>query len=234
MTSIRTIGYVRCSSLEQANEGMSLQAQCSRIAAWSEATGAEVLDVVEDAGVSGGRPLAERPGGRQIADLLSQRKPRVDAIVIVRLDRLGRDAAETLAYMRRFAQGSVGLVSITDRVDLSTPQGRAMAGVAAVFSELERALIGQRTSEALLSLRGQGRVYGPVPYGYRSEGGRLQQDADEQAPLRRLLQLRAGGASYASLAETFNEEKIPSKRGGQWHAMSVRSVIRTAENLDID
>jgi DNA invertase Pin-like site-specific DNA recombinase len=105
--------------------------------------------------------MAQRPGGQRIVDLMNQRRPGVDSVVIAQLDRLGRDAAETLAHLRQFSKGNLGLVSILDRLDLSTAQGRAQAGIAAVFSQLERELIGQRTAEALGELKAQGRVYGP-------------------------------------------------------------------------
>ena len=122
VADMRVLGYVRCSSIEQATEGLSLEAQRSKVASWCELAGATLVEVVEDAGVSGGRRLADRLGGAQVAALLDSRRPSVDAVVIVRLDRLGRDAAETLAYLRRFAAGPVGLVSIADRVDLRAGQ----------------------------------------------------------------------------------------------------------------
>lgn len=58
-----------------------------------------------------------------MASLLEARNPDVDAVVVARLDRLGRDASEALSCLRKFASGSVGLVSIADRIDLSTPVG---------------------------------------------------------------------------------------------------------------
>src|SRR5215218_4241429 len=162
VSSLRVLGYVRCSSQEQATEGMSLETQASRIRAWCELHDAELAELVEDGGVSGGRALADRPGGAVLASLLKDRNPWIEAIVVVRLDRLGRDAAETLALLKLFRKGKVGLVSILDRLDLTSPQGRAMAGVSAVFAQLERELIAQRTAEALTELRNQGRVYGPT------------------------------------------------------------------------
>jgi site-specific DNA recombinase len=230
-SSLRIVGYIRCSSTEQATDGLSLEAQRARIALWCEATEAHLVEVVEDAGVSGTRALADRPGGARIAGLLDARRPAVDAVAIVRLDRLGRDAAETLLYLRRFARGSVGLVSIVDQVDLTTPQGRAMAQLGAVFAELERALIGQRTSEALQALRVSGRVYGPVPYGFAARTGELVEHADEQAVLRRINRLRKRGLSYARIAAKLNAAATPAKRGGVWHAMSVRSVVLTSARV---
>ena len=210
---------------------MSLAAQRARIVAWCDATGSELVEIVEDAGVSGTRPLPERGGGATIASLLQSRTPSTDAVVIARLDRLGRDAAETLTWLREFSRGRVGLVSITDRVDLATPQGRAMAGVSAVFAELERALIAQRTAEALTELKAQGRIYGPVPFGYRAHEDYLVAEPDEQVVLRQIARLRKRGRSYARIAEMLNARGVPAKRGGKWHAMSVRSVERTSAGL---
>jgi DNA invertase Pin-like site-specific DNA recombinase len=227
----RAVGYARCSTAEQASEGMGLETQVSRIRAWADAVDAEVVEVVTDGGVSGGKPLAERAGGKRIAALLDARKPDADAVVVLRLDRLGRDAAETLALLKRFRSGKVGLVSVADRLDLGTPHGRAMAGVTAVFAELERALVGQRTADALGQLRNQGRPWNHPPFGWQVENGHLKPHRGEQATLARARELRAEGHGYARIAAILNEERRPSKRGGLWRAMSVRSVLLTSARL---
>jgi DNA invertase Pin-like site-specific DNA recombinase len=77
------------------------------------------------------------------------------------MDRLGRDAAEQIALRKRFRSGKVGLVAIAQQIDLATPHGRAMAQIGAVFNELERTLIAERTTEALAELRQQGRATEP-------------------------------------------------------------------------
>ena len=63
--TFRIIGYSRVSTMEQASEGMSLDAQESRIRAWCESQGAELVEIVRDEGVSGTKLLAERSGGRR-------------------------------------------------------------------------------------------------------------------------------------------------------------------------
>jgi len=107
-----------------------------------------------------------------------------------------------------------------------------MAGVAAVFAELERALIGQRTAEALDQLRNEGRVYGPVPFGYDARNGQLVCNEGEQVVLEFLVGMRDQGMSYAAISAWLNSERIPAKHGGQWHPMSVRSVLATARRLE--
>jgi site-specific DNA recombinase len=227
----RVLAYVRCSTQEQWETGFSLEAQRSRIEAWCLASGATLAELVEDKGVSGAKPLAGRPGGSRIAELLDERNPHADAVVVVRLDRLGRDAAETLALLKRFARGRVGLVSITERLDLTTAQGRAMAGMAAVFAELERSLLGQRTAEALNTLREQGKVYGPVPFGYAASEGFLQPIDKELRVIAAIKDMRDAGHSFRVIANRLNGKGVPSKRGGPWSPMAVRSVLRTSGRL---
>src|SRR5580658_1777318 len=118
--SLRVLAYLRCSTAEQADSGMSLDAQEARIRAWAAAVDAEVVEVISDAGVSGTKPLADRQGGAKVAELLAARKPAVDAVVVLRLDRLGRNAAETITLLRRFRTSTVGLVSVAEHLDLAT------------------------------------------------------------------------------------------------------------------
>jgi site-specific DNA recombinase len=228
---LRVVGYARCSTAEQAADGLSLDAQEGRIRAWAQAVDAVVVDVSTDAGVSGTKALKDREGGARIAELLDARRPDVDAVVVLRLDRLGRNAAETLALLRRFRSAPVGLVSVADHIDLATPHGRAMAGISAVFAELERDLLSERTADALSELRSQGRVWNHPPFGWRVDDGRLVDDDEEQATLARMVQLRANGLGYGKIATTLTAEGRPTKRGGPWQAMSVRSILRTAESM---
>ena len=67
---MKAIGYVRCSTQEQSDSGLGLQAQRTRIRAYATLKGLRLVDIIEDAAVSGGKPLASRDGGRRLLDLL--------------------------------------------------------------------------------------------------------------------------------------------------------------------
>ena len=91
-----------------------------------------------------------------------------------------------------------------------------MAGVAAVFGQLERELIGQRTAEALARLQAEGKPYGAIPFGFARRGDRLVAHPAQQRVIRQILDLRESGASFRKIADWLNAECVPSKRGGQW------------------
>ena len=152
-------------------------------------------------------------------------------MIIVRLDRLARNAADALHYLHKFANGSVGLVSIDDRLDLGTPQGRAMAGMSAVFSELERSLIAQRTSDALRELRSRGKAYSPTPFGFQRNGDDLIPHEPEQRAIAKMRKLRAKGKSYDSIARRSTTPASRRSATAAWYAMSVRSVLLTADKV---
>lgn len=235
-TSLRLIAYLRCSTVEQAENGLSIAVQEERIRAWADLHGGEVIDVIADAGVSGSKPLAAREGGARIAALLEARKPDADAIAVLRLDRLGRDAGERMNLYKQFRTGKVGLVSVVEQIDLATPHGRAMAGVSAVFAELERGLIAERTTESLRSNKAAGRVWNHEPFGWEAYGsvdggGRpvrlLRAVESEQSVLDRIRAARNTGASYNKIATQLHQDGTPTKRGGKWAAATVRSVLRS-------
>ena len=230
-SALRVVGYVRVSTIEQVNDGMSLDAQESRIRAWCDFQAAELVDIIRDEGVSGTKLLAERAGGARIAELLEARKPEADAVVIVRMDRLGRDAAEQIALLKRFRAGKVGLVAIAQQIDLATPHGRAMAQMGAVFNELERALIAERTTETLADMRAKGKAWNHAPFGWTAIDGYLVPEPAEQETLLRLQELRRDGLGYLKIANILNDEGRATKKGGQWQSMSVRSVLLSAEKM---
>ena len=89
-------------------------------------------------------------------------------------------------------------------------------------------MIGERTSEALSRLREDGRVYGPVPYGFDRDGDLLVKNESEERVVRQILEMRSSGVSYRKIAAWLNAEAVPAKRGGQWSPMSVRSVCLTS------
>ena len=108
------LGYARVSSEEQARDGVSLDAQVTQIRACAQATGAELVDMVIGPPCLAPGCSPTGPPRARIAALLDARKPEADAVVMLRLDRLGRDAAESLTLLKRLRKGRIGLVGLAD------------------------------------------------------------------------------------------------------------------------
>src|SRR3954452_5584458 len=92
--------------------------------------------------------------------LEAARRREIDIVLVWRLDRWGRSVADLLATLQELEHLGVGFVSLTEALDLTTPAGRAMAGLLAVFAAFEREILGERTRAGLAQARLNGKRLG--------------------------------------------------------------------------
>jgi DNA invertase Pin-like site-specific DNA recombinase len=218
------LGYVRVSSEEQADSGLGLEAQRQRIAAYCAMKELRLAEVFEDPGISGGKPLASRRAGSQLLAAANKSKA---VVIVAKLDRLFRSVADAANVIADFDMKGIQLVSIGESFDMSSPYGRAMAQMASVFAELERAMIRERTRSAMSVKRSRGeRISGYAPVGWDfGRGGRLVRNAREQKIIALVRRLRAKGLSYRGIASRLEHEGIRPKRGRRWAHTTVKSVL---------
>lgn len=224
-------GYARVSTADQYREGVSLDAQRDRIAAYCEAKGIRLLATFTDAAVSGGTPLADRPEGSSMLAAISRRE--VGAVVALKLDRLFRSTVDCLETVQRWDKGRVSLHLIDfngSQLDTRSAMGRMMLTMGAAFAEMERSLIGERTSAALQHMKRQGVRLGGVPFGFRAAepGGPLAADQCEMATVRVILSLRERGgrqSSFRAIARALTCAGHRTRHGGTWKPETVRRIV---------
>jgi DNA invertase Pin-like site-specific DNA recombinase len=218
----KAVGYVRVSTESQAREGVSLEAQKAKIAAWAEANGYELLAVRVDAGLSGGR-ADNRPGLQDALTLACKQKA---ALVVYSLSRLARSTKDALSISERLDKAGADLVSLSERIDTTSAAGKMVFRMLAVLSEFERDLISERTSAALAHKKSKGERVGNVPVGFRAEGDQLIPVASEQKTVREILALRQKGFSFHGIAGELNGSGRPTKHGGVWYGSTVYGICR--------
>src|SRR5713101_318296 len=91
------------------------------------------------------------------------RRRELDRIVVWRLDRWGRSLLDLVATLQELASLDVGFVSLSEALDLTTPSGRALAGMLAVFAEFERDILRDRVKAGIAQARREGRPHGRPP-----------------------------------------------------------------------
>jgi len=99
---------------------------------------------------------------RQLREKLldAARRREIDVVLVWRLDRWGRSVTDLLATMQELEHLGVGFVSLTEALDLTTPAGRAMAALLAVFAAFEREVLGERVRAGLAHARQNGKHLG--------------------------------------------------------------------------
>src|SRR6267378_8236414 len=95
--------------------------------------------------------------------LEAARRREIDLVLVWRLDRWGRSVTDLLATFQELEHLGVGFVSLTEALDLTTPAGRAMAGLLAVFAEFEREILRERVRDGLAQARQNGQRLGRPP-----------------------------------------------------------------------
>jgi putative DNA-invertase from lambdoid prophage Rac len=119
------------------------------------------------------------------------RRREIDVVLVWRLDRWGRSVTGLLATLQELEHLGVGFVSLTEALDLTSPAGRAMAGLLAVFAEFEREILRERTRAGLAHARQNGKRLGrPMTAGLQAaEIRKLHRDGVAKAEIARRLQI---------------------------------------------
>lgn len=216
----RAIGYIRVSTVDQATDGVSLSAQRAKIAAWCTVNDFELVTVFEDAGLSGAS-MGKRDG---LAQALKAAGKGV-ALVCYSMSRLARSTRDMLDIADRLERQHADLVSLTEKIDTTSAAGRMVFKMLAVLNDFERDLIGERTKMALAHKKARGEQYGPVPFGFEVVEGRLIEVRREAKAVAEICRMRERGVAYRQIADRLNSDGVTGKRGGQWHASTVRYVI---------
>jgi putative DNA-invertase from lambdoid prophage Rac len=98
--------------------------------------------------------------------MAAARRREIDVVLVWRLDRWGWSLADLVVTLKELAELGVGFVSLTEALDLTTPTGRAMAGLLSVFAEFEREILRERIRAGLVEARLKGKHLGrPVTVG---------------------------------------------------------------------
>jgi putative DNA-invertase from lambdoid prophage Rac len=99
---------------------------------------------------------------RELRDKLmtAARRREIDVVLVWRLDRWGRSLADLVVTLKELSELGVGFVSLTEALDLTTPTGRAMAGLLSVFAEFEHEILRERVRAGIAEARLKGKRFG--------------------------------------------------------------------------
>src|SRR5277367_7117479 len=136
-----------------------------------------------------GSGAAQRELREKLLD--AARRREIDVVLVWRLDRWGRSVADLLATLQELEHLGVGFVSLNEALDLTTPAGRAMAGLLAVFAAFEREILQERVRAGLAHARQNGKRLGRPPSAALQAGQvlKLYRSGISKAEIARRLQI---------------------------------------------
>lgn len=179
--SKRVALYLRVSTAEQTTDN-----QRRELEAVAERAGWEVVQVFEDKGISGTKGRDQRPAYDAMLKAVTRRE--VDMVVAWSVDRLGRSMQELTAFLGELHGRGADLYLHQQALDTTTPSGKALFGMMAVFAEFERAMIVERVNAGLARAKAQGKRLGRPGHGGEIEA--------------KVRELRAQGMGVLKVAKT--------------------------------
>ena len=180
--------YTRVSTMAQT-EGYSLDAQQEKLRKYAEYKNLEIVGEYCDAGKSG-KSIKGRPAFQQMMEDVASQKDDVSYVLVFKLSRFGRNAADVLKSLQLLMDYEVDLVSVDDAIDSSTQGGRLTLAILSAVAEIERENITvQFLSGKMQKLKEGGWPGGPIPYGYRKEDDKLVQHPQEAEIVKQIFDL---------------------------------------------
>lgn len=211
-------GYIRVSTKDQAERGMSLAVQTERIRAYYDMIYSETYEwggIFSEPGISAETTFTSR----RVGGVLSDRSRNGDVICVLRLDRAFRSLIDCAGTVEKWWDRGIYFASITEGFDFSTPHGKMIMQFMAALAEFERFMIGQRVKEAFAARRARGLrgcVAVPRLFEWIEDGTKLVPFEPERAVATKIVEWRDGGASFDAIAYHLMKHEIKKPAKGKF------------------
>lgn len=231
-TGKRAAIYARVSTVEQADEGYSIDAQLKILRQVCEEKGFELVEEFVDRGISG-KDVVNRPGLQAMLQAVEER--RLDIVLVWKMNRLSRKITDMLNIVDSLKLRNVEFYSHTDNIDTNTPQGSFQFHIMAAVSEFERKNIAENVKMGMIERAQSGRWNGGVVYGYdiikvrdtmRKRGDTvLEINPDEAEVVRRIFTLYNLGDGYKTIANLLNREGYKTKHKREHSINGIKTIL---------
>ncbi|PCJ15462.1 MAG: recombinase [Candidatus Cloacimonadota bacterium] len=221
----KVIGYIRVSTIGQAEHGISLENQEEKIKQYCSLNNLELIDIIRDEGLSA-KSLKKRP---QAIDMLNRAKEEQLGIVVYKLDRMFRNTIESLQTIDLLAKSGAGFHSIQERLDTSSAFGKFFITQISAMAELERNIISERTKDALALKKQQGKRIGTIPFGYSvstTDNQTLIQNDKEMEILTFIQDKRLQGLSHRKIANSLNTKGYTNRNSNPFTKTSITHICK--------
>ena len=221
MRIVRVAIYTRVSTEDQAKEGFSLEAQRERLDAYCLARDWSVSERYVDDGHSG-RNIRRPAYQRMMAE-----RDRWDALLVIKMDRIHRNARNFMEMMDNLLEWSKDFVSATESLDTSTAMGRFVMDIIQRIAQLESEQIGERVYMGMSqkAKSGSGILGFHPPLGYDLSDGHLAPNVREADVVREIFDLCVGGRTLEEIAGDLNVGGRRTKRDTAWTSIKVYRIL---------
>lgn len=223
--------YTRVSTSMQV-DGFSLDAQREKLLRYAEYQNMVIAGEYSDAGKSG-KNTAGRPDFLRMLTDIENGKDNIDYVLVFKLSRFGRNAADVLSSLQTMQDFGVNLICVEDGIDSSKDSGKLMISVLSAVAEIERENILVQTMEGRKQKAREGKWNGGfAPYGYKLEKGELLIAEDEVEVIRiifdKYIHTNMGSTAIAEYLNQRFEKKV--RQNGSLNQFSSNFIRQVLDN----
>lgn len=219
--TIRVAAYIRVSTDEQAQYGFSIEAQKEKCSAFVTSQDGQIYNIYVDecSGKNLKRPILQNL-------LKDAEAKKFDIVLVYKLDRLSRRLSDLVALGEKFEQLEIGIKSVTEPFDTTTPAGKLMFNMLGSFAQFERELIGERTKLGIMRRIKNGEWSTTRPFGYDLKDGKLTINETETIFIKRCYNLfLEHNLGTELIARRLNKEDLITARKGKWCKNAVWTIL---------
>lgn len=215
------IGYLRVSTIEQANDGISMEVQEDKIIKYCDLHDIQLVDMFKDAGLSG--KDTNRPGFQAMMDYIEVNE--VDYVVIYRISRFARNNRDLLNTVEEIKSHNTEIVFMEDNIDTSNTTSSFLMQILGAVAEMERTQTLDNSYYSMLKKSKNGGWNGGKVYGYKADEG-LFINKEEAEVVREIFDLYANKHyGLKKIAIHLNNRGIKTNRGNLWCSATLSKML---------
>ncbi|WGI19246.1 recombinase family protein [Latilactobacillus sakei] len=223
----KAVAYVRVSTVDQAENGYSIDAQINNIKQFCAKTGYELAHVYADRGISG-KSTKKRVQLKQMLEDIKDNK--FDAVVVWKYSRLARNLKDLLVFVDQFERNNVAFYSVDESFDTSTIAGKMMLQILGSFAEMERNTIASNVKAGMKQRASTGYSNSTQLLGYNNardaDGKRnLIINEEEAVTVRNIYNWYIELGTFQSVADRLNSQGYRTKLGNQFSPTAIRTIL---------
>ena len=222
---MKTALYMRVSTMEQANEGYSLQSQKRKLIAYCEAMNWQVYKIYSDEGISGSN-LEKRPAAIQMLEDI--KSGVIENVLIMKVDRLCRNTKDLLEIVDLLKKHNVRLNAVDEKIDYTTDVGKMVLTLLGSFAEFERNRITARMNDGRTQkkINGIKSLSGKVLYGYKYVNNKFVVNPLEASGVKFIFESVLEHKSLRYIAKTIAYSKEYNCCNRIWTPAEIKSILK--------
>src|SRR5699024_5222454 len=224
--------YTRVSTIEQAEEGYSIDEQVKLLREWCDRNGHIIHQEYVDRGISG-RNISGRPAIQQLLYDASQKE--FDIVLVWKMNRLSRKSVDLLTIVDQLQRRNIAFRSYTEQYETETPSGVLQFQMMAAIAEFERANIAENVKMGMIARAKEGLWNGGQVLGYttvkepstnrKGEVSKLYINDEEAMIIRKIFDMYVNGHGYKAISNHLNKQGFRTKKNNPFSITAIKTII---------